>query len=294
MLYPMKFDDIYKGMPKYIWGGRNLAAIGKRLPNEGTVAESWEVSCNPAGLSVISNGEYKGVELVSVVEELGGGIVGNAKVFANLKRFPLLVKFIDANEDLSIQVHPGDEYAQSAENEEFGKNEMWYVVAANQGASLIYDIKPGTTREEFSRKVDENSVLDCLQTVYVSPGDVVNIPAGLVHAIGKGIVLAEIQQNSDLTYRVFDYDRTGPDGKLRPLHIKKALDVIDFGPSAGLRKEKYTGLSLEPEMGNLRTIVVANKYFAIEKFDISKKHEAICNGERFYILTAISGKAELK
>ena len=312
MLYPMKFEDTYKGMPRYIWGGRNLAAIGKRLPNEGTVAESWEVSCNPAGLSVISNGQHKGEQLISVVNEFWSDIVGGAKTVAShetvadhnavadhkaiagSEKFPLLIKFIDANDDLSVQVHPGDEYAQSAENEAFGKNEMWYIVAANPGAKLIYDIMPGTTKESFKLCIEENKVMELLQTVYVSPGDFINIPAGVVHAIGKGIVLAEIQQNSDLTYRLFDFDRIDPNGNPRPLHIEKALDVINFGAEAGARKTKFHGLALEPEPGNSRTIAIANKYFAVEKLRIRREHKGICDGNKFFILTGISGRATIK
>ena len=303
MLYPFKFEDIFKGMPRYIWGGRNLTAIGKSLPSEGTVAESWEVSCNPAGLSVISNGEYKGAKLITVIEELGDKIVGDIKVFSDYKKFPLLIKFIDANDDLSIQAHPGDDYARSVEHEAFGKNEMWYVVAANPGANLIYDVVPGTTRETFKRLLENNRVLECLQTVPVSPGDFINIPAGLLHAIGKGIVLAEIQQNSDLTYRVFDYNRTDPNGNLRPLHIDKALDVVNFGETPGVaasesvtpnaRKTKYAGLTLTPESGNSRTIGIANKYFAVEKFDISSTHKEFCDGRKFFIMIALSGSAEI-
>ena len=279
MLYPLKFKPLYKD---YVWGGRNLASLGKKLPETGIAAESWEVSCHKNGPSIIANGEYEGTSLPELVKKLGRRLVGNSLPQKDVDKFPLLIKFIDAENNLSVQVHPDDAYAFKNENGEYGKNEMWYIINAKPGAKLVYDVVPGTTREKFAAAVAENRVEDCLKTIEVSAGDVVNIPAGLVHAIGRGIMLAEIQQSSDTTYRIYDYGRKG-----RPLHIAKALDVIDFN-SAG-RKEKYTGLEIKLGKDCSKRIVVANHYFCTEIYTISGKVAENADGGKFAIYTFVSG-----
>jgi mannose-6-phosphate isomerase len=281
MLYPLKFKPLYKD---YVWGGRNLASLGKKLPPAGIVAESWEIACHKNGTSIIANGEYEGMTLPELIGRYGRKIVGNALPDKDVEKFPLLVKFIDAENNLSVQVHPDDEFAQAYENGEYGKNEMWYIISAKPGAKLIYDVVPGTTREKFAEAIEKNIVESCLKTIEVFPGDVINIPAGIVHAIGKGIILAEIQQNSDITYRIYDYGRTG-----RPLHIEKALQVIDF-KSEG-RKEKYCGIELDLGGGCIKRIVIANQYFCTEIYDINGEILEIADGSKFhiYILTSGSG-----
>lgn len=283
MLYPLKFKPLYKD---YVWGGRNLEALGKRLPEAGIVAESWEVSCHKNGSSVISNGEYEGTPLPDLIKHLGRELIGNSLPERDMEKFPLLVKLIDAENNLSVQVHPDDEYAYKNENGEYGKNEMWYIISAKPGSRLVYDVIPGTTCESFSEAIHENNVESCLKTVEVFPGDVINIPAGLVHAIGKGIILAEVQQNSDTTYRVYDYGRVG-----RPLHIEKALDVIDFN-SAG-RKEKFYGLVLELGNGCTKRIAVANNYFCAEIYSIAGSVSDTADGSKFSIYTITSGKGTI-
>lgn len=287
MFYPLKFLPVYKN---YIWGGRSFEKLGKALP-EGIVAESWEVSCHPDGVSIVANGEFGGLSLTCLVEKFGSAIVGNALPEKDLKKFPLLVKFIDASNDLSVQVHPDDQYASEHENGEYGKNEMWYIIAAEPGARLIYDVMPGTTRESFKKAVEENNIERCLKSIEVFPGDVINIPAGLIHAIGKGILLAEIQQNSNTTYRVFDYNRTDKFGNKRPLHIEKALDVIDFDSSG--RREKYRGLKLFTASGFSKTILAANPYFAVEHYSIIDIAEENADGSRFHIYTFIEGEGNI-
>lgn len=284
MLYPLKFKPLYKD---YVWGGRNLDTLGKTLPPEGIVAESWEVSCHEKGQSIISNGEYEGLSLPELIKLHGRTIVGHALPQRDVDKFPLLVKFIDAEDNLSVQVHPDDEYAFAKENGEYGKNEMWYIVSAKPGAKLIYDVVPGTTREKFAEALARNKVESCLKSLEVFPGDVINIPAGIVHAIGKGIILAEVQQSSDTTYRVYDYGREG-----RQLHIEKALDVIDFN-SYG-RKEKYAGLKLELSNGCTKRIVVANKYFCIEIYSIRGPINEIADGSKFFIYTFTSGRGVIQ
>lgn len=283
ILYPLKFKPLYKD---YIWGGRNLEALGKLLPATGIVAESWEVSCHKNGSSIIANGEFEGVSLLELLERLGRKLIGNSLPQKDVDKFPLLIKFIDAENNLSVQVHPNDTYANKNENGEYGKNEMWYIISAKPGAKLVYDVIPGTTREIFAAAVSENRVESCLKTVEVFSGDVINIPAGLVHAIGKGIMLAEIQQNSDTTYRVYDYGRVG-----RPLHIEKALEVIDFNSEG--RREKYAGLELSLGKGCSKKIVIANHYFCTEVYNIAGKVNENADGSKFFIYMFTSGKGSI-
>lgn len=283
MLYPLKFKPLYKD---YVWGGRNLEKLGKALPDAGIVAESWEVSCHKNGSSIIANGEFEGLSLPDLVERFGRILVGSSLPQKDIDKFPLLIKLIDAENNLSVQVHPDDAYAKSRENGEYGKNEMWYIISAKPGAKIVYDITPGTTRQIFAEAVSQNRVESCLKSVNVFPGDAINIPAGLVHAIGKGILLAEVQQNSDTTYRVYDYGRVG-----RQLHIEKALEVIDFG-SAG-RREKYAGLELSLGNGCMKKIIIANQYFCTEVYHVSGKIDENADGSKFFIYTFISGKGSI-
>lgn len=284
MLYPLKFKPLYKD---YVWGGRNLAALGKALPPEGIVAESWEVSCHKNGQSIISNGEFEGMSLPELIKLHSRMIVGDALPQKDVDRFPLLIKFIDAQDNLSVQVHPDDNYAYTMENGEYGKNEMWYIISARPGAKLIYDVIAGTTREKFAQALSRNDVESCLKSIEVFEGDVINIPAGIVHAIGRGIILAEVQQSSDTTYRVYDYGREG-----RQLHIEKALDVIDFNSSG--RKEKYAGLKLELGNGSTKRIVVANQYFCIEIYSIRGHVNEIADGSKFFIYTLTCGSGVIQ
>jgi mannose-6-phosphate isomerase len=287
MLYPLKFQPVYKS---YLWGGRKLEQFGKTLP-EGIVAESWEISCHPSGVSIISNGEYAGTPLTGFIGDFGSKVVGTALPDKDLAKFPLLVKLIDANDRLSVQVHPDDAYASSHENGELGKNEMWYILEAKPGAELIYDIRPGTTKADFAQAVSQGVIESRLKKLPVSPGDVINIPAGLVHAIGAGIILAEIQQNSDTTYRVYDYDRIDANGDKRPLHIEKALEVIDF--NSRNRREKAQGLIIEPKKDAQKKYLVANPYFAVELDTVRETLDEIADGSKFYIYFLTEGSGEI-
>ena len=205
----------------YIWGGTKLREqFGKESDLE-RLAESWELSCHKDGHSVIAEGEYKGRTLAEYLEENPDAMGKNCERFEN---FPVLIKLIDARDNLSVQVHPDNEYALRVEGE-YGKTEMWYIVDCDEGASLIFGFKEEISKEEFRRAIEENTLLDKVNTVPVKKGDVFFIEAGTLHAIGKGILIAEIQQNSNTTYRVYDYGRVGADGKPRELHVEKALDV---------------------------------------------------------------------
>lgn len=288
MLYPLKFNPVFKD---YIWGGRNLEKFGKRLP-AGKVAESWEISCHPNGESVVCNGEFAGVSLPDLVKKYGRELIGTALPDKDAVKFPLLVKLIDANDKLSVQVHPDDDYALSHENGELGKNEMWHILSAKPGAKLIYGVRPGTTQESFAQAVKENRIEDCLNSVEVAPGDTFNIPAGLVHAIGEGIVLAEIQQNSDTTYRVFDYNRVDKDGRPRPLHIEKAQEVINFEGTG--RPEKAAGLAVKIDAHSLKKYLIANPYFAVELLEIKGSVLENADGGKFHIYLVTEGEGIIK
>lgn len=285
--YPLKFLPVYKD---YIWGGRNLEKLGKKLPG-GKVAESWEISCHPNGISMVSNGEYAGLPLPGLIAEYGRAIAGEALPENDLDKFPLLVKLIDANDKLSVQVHPDDAYAFANENGELGKNEMWYILEAEPGARLIYDVQPGITREVFTQAVQQGAFEGCLKQIPVFPGDVINIPAGLVHAIGAGIILAEVQQNSDTTYRVYDYERVDANGKKRPLHIEKALDVIDFNATG--RNEKVEGLPVKLGVESQKRCMIANPYFAVELYAVGGAVNETADGSKFYIYIITEGEGEI-
>ena len=294
MLYPFTFLPVYKN---YLWGGRSLSAFGKHLPDRGIVAESWEISSHPDGESIVANGEFKGQTLTSLVKRFGAQLVGNALPPEKIIKFPLLVKFIDAKDKLSVQVHPNDEFAFNNENGGLGKNEMWYIMEASPNSKIVYDVTPGTTRESFELAVAEGRINDCLNYFPVKAGDFVDIPAGLLHAIGDGIVLAEIQQNSNTTYRVYDYDRTDAQGNTRDLHIKKALDVIDFDTSSHVGvvsgQENQEIKKFEQSESFTKTNLVSNDYFGVEKLEIRGSISEDADGSRFFIYVILEGSGKI-
>lgn len=212
---------------EYIWGGSRLKKeYHKKYAGE-VLAETWELSCHTAGPSVIANGADKGTTLADYIEQKGRSILG--KNCRRFQEFPILIKFIDAKDNLSIQVHPNNEYALRNEGQ-YGKNEMWYVMDCDEGAFLYYGFSREIEKEEFKQRIENNTLLEVLNKVPVQKGDVLFIEAGTIHAIGKGILIAEIQQNSNVTYRVYDYGRTDEHGKHRNLHIEKALAVTNRIP----------------------------------------------------------------
>ncbi|NDV47171.1 mannose-6-phosphate isomerase [Paludibacter sp. 221] len=224
MLYPLKFEPILKDK---IWGGTKLQKLFNKPAKSERIGESWELSGYKEDKSVVTNGFLAGNDIEELIEVYMGELVGD-EVFDKFGlSFPLLFKLIDANDDLSIQVHPNDEVG-AERHDACGKTEMWYVLDAEPGAELIIGFSKDTSREEYIEAVEKGKVENLLQKVSVKKGDVFFIPAGLVHSIGKGVVVAEIQQTSDLTYRIYDYKRTDEHGKERELHIEQALDVINF------------------------------------------------------------------
>jgi len=287
-LYPLKFQEIFK--PK-IWGGQNLKRIlGKRLPQDAAIGESWEVSDREGDVSVIANGALEGKSLREVLQSRKEEILGR-KDFPqwSLERFPLLIKFIDAQDDLSVQVHPSDEAARRFKESDPGKTEAWVIIDALPGARLIRGLKEGTSHDDFQILLAENRIEECLNWVEVAPGDCVFLPPGTVHALGRGLVLAEIQQNSDLTYRIWDWGRVGFDGKPRPLHIDKALEVIDFslvGP------HKTSEEPIEEGPGKRKRLVKCDK-FMLERWELEPGEGLYSMPESFLALMAIRGNGKI-
>jgi mannose-6-phosphate isomerase len=220
MFYPLTFKPIFK---QRVWGGRNIEKLyGKPLPPDVPIGESWEISDRPGDVSVIANGPLAGKTLHELVEQHCKALLG----YEAAARFPLLIKTLDAQEKLSLQVHPPAHVAKQLGGEP--KTEMWYIAHATPDADLYVGLKHGVTRAEFERKIQDGTVAECFHRIAVKPGDVMFLPSGRVHAIGAGNVIFEIQQNSDTTYRVFDWNRVGLDGKPRELHIKESLQSINF------------------------------------------------------------------
>ena len=235
---------------EYLWGGRKLMEEYHKEFDGASLAETWELSCHPDGPSFIASGPDAGMSLPDYIEKHGHRILGaNCQIF---QEFPIIAKFIDAKDNLSIQVHPNNMDALEKEHQ-YGKSEMWYILEADPGAYLYYGFAYPVSREEYRKRIEENTLEEVLNAVPVKKGDLFYIPAGTVHAICKGIVIAEIQQNSNVTYRVYDYGRKGADGKTRPLHIEKALEV--------------SKLTLPCTKYNFGGHLVRSAYFTVDKVE---------------------------
>ncbi len=223
-LYPLKFHPIYK---ERIWGGNKLNTfLGKTIP-EGSIGESWELSDVEGDASIVSNGDLQGSSLKELQKELKHDLIGHKNYELFGEKFPLLIKFIDAKDDLSIQLHPNDALAKERHNS-FGKTEMWYVLQADEGSELIVDFNQKMNKELYLKHLEEKNLPSIMNVEKVSQGDTYFIEVGRVHAIGAGVMVAEIQQTSDITYRVYDWDRVDPEGNSRELHTDLAIDAIDF------------------------------------------------------------------
>ncbi len=222
-MYPLKFEPIYK---ERIWGGKKMASLLQRKLPEGKIGESWELSGYGGDVSRVANGALAGKDVNELMLNYREKLLG--KTAARLREFPLLVKIIDANDKLSLQVHPGDSVLGN------GKTEAWYVAEAEAGARIIYGLKDGVDRAQLEQAMQEGRILDSIKTVAVKKGDLVFVPAGMIHALLEGVVVYEVQQSSDTTYRLYDYDRRAADGARRELHIGEALDSIDFAVGASL------------------------------------------------------------
>ena len=274
LMYPIKFESVFL---EKIWGGSNFKDYKEEMPGS-SIGESWEVSCHENGMSIVKNGELKGKTLKEIVKEFGVKLIGEK---ISQEKFPLLTKIVSAKEKLSVQVHPDDDYAAFAEGSS-GKTEAWYILEADEDAELIIGTKM-CTKEEFKSGIEKNNLEKYLNKVKVKKDELYFIKSGLVHAILGGTLILEIEQNSDITYRVFDY------GRNRKLHIDKALDVIDFN----LEPKKVMGLSVEYEDYS-KTYLCLNKYFSIERYSIKKSLEESSDEERFYIYFVLSGTGKLE
>ena len=263
----------------YIWGGTRLRELfGKEGGDR--LAESWELSCHPDGECYIMGGEFDGMKLSDFVNEHPEAVSSG---FKSGDSFPVLVKLIDAKNDLSVQVHPNDEYAHKYENDN-GKTEMWYVIDAAPDSELIYGFNEELSKEDFRKAIENNTLMEKLRRVPVKQGDVFFIEPGTLHAIGKGILIAEIQQSSNVTYRVYDYGRLGADGKPRPLHIEKALEVTNTKP---LDPERPVyGLELD---GVVTQLLADCQYFNVNRHRLIKELELYADKNSFAHVLMIGG-----
>jgi mannose-6-phosphate isomerase len=289
-LYPLTFTPALR---HYIWGGRNLEKLyGRPLP-PGRTAESWEISGHPTAPTTVDAGPLRGQPLPAVLAALGVDLVGTHAGWAlERDKFPLLIKLLDAEKRLSVQVHPTDDYALANENGELGKTEMWYVLHARPGAQLILGLQPGVTPGAFRQAITENRLETCLHHLPVKAGDAIFVPAGTVHALLEGIVVAEIQQNSDMTYRVYDWGRVGNDGKPRPLHVDKALEVINFQQ---IEPGPYQPVLVGAEDGVTRQEISRSEYFVVEKVTLAPGavYAGRTDGETLEIWGTVEADSEL-
>jgi mannose-6-phosphate isomerase len=269
MLYPLTFHPILK---ERVWGGRNLERLyQKPLPPEVPIGESWEISDRPDSISVIAHGPLAGKDLRWLMENHAKELLGEATAQAG--RFPLLIKIIDAREVLSVQVHPPAWAAAQFGGE--AKTELWYVTEAAPGAELLVGLKRGATRAEFERRIADGTVAECLHHIPVKADDAMFLPSGRLHAIGGGLVLFEVQQNSDTTYRVFDWNRTGLDGRPRELHVAPSLASIDFNDhEPGLIQSRFS-----------RNPVIATRYL-LEHPLFTVNGCRVKRGQRFHLRSA--------
>lgn len=281
-LAPARLAPIF--VPR-IWGARSLAPLFDRPAGADPIGEVWLTGeqCR------FANGGFAGRALAETWSALPAEWTGTR--LRGQPRIPLLVKFIFPEDKLSVQVHPNDEYARAHEAaSEVGKTEMWYAVTAREGAHLRLGLEPGVTRESFRQAIESGTAERSLRSVSVRAGDAFFVPAGTAHTIGPGAILCEVQQHSDITYRVFDYNRLQPDGKARPLHIRQALDVLRFGESCGGK-----AAPLQIQRGPLlKTCLVACRYFATERWDFSERVTSATSPERFELLIPISGNGRIE
>lgn len=271
----------------YLWGGTKLKTDFGFESDMEKVAEGWMLSCHKDGENIVENGKYKGMTLSEVIADCGKDVLGeNGRKF---DFFPILIKLIDAKNDLSVQVHPDNEYALKNEGE-YGKTECWYILDCDENAELIYGFKEKISSEEFKERIENNTFLDVVNKVKVSKGDLFFIEAGTLHAIGRGILLAEIQQNSNSTYRVYDYNRRDKNGNLRELHTDKAIDVTCCeSPAYGIKpigeKQSFDGFSTQ--------LLTECKLFSVTNVDVTDKAELTADGKSFVSLLVTDGSGKI-
>ncbi|CAM1344910.1 type I phosphomannose isomerase catalytic subunit [Tenacibaculum amylolyticum] len=280
----VKFEPILK---EKIWGGEKLVKLLEKKSTKTNIGESWEISDVEGDTSVVVNGELKGKNLKELIASFEGDLVGE-KVYKEFgDKFPLLIKFIDAKEALSIQLHPHDDLAKERHNS-FGKTEMWYVMQADEKANLIVGFQKDSNQEEYVQHLENTSLLDILNVDEVAKGDVYFIPTGRIHAIGAGVLLAEIQQTSDITYRIYDWNRQDSEGNFRELHTELALDAIDYQA-----QEQYT--TSYTKSNNAASTIVSCPYFTTNVLPIDSSITVNhANKDSFVIYMCVSGAVTFK
>jgi len=285
-LYPLKFKPLYKEKP---WGGQKLKEVlGRDIPPHRRIGESWEISDRGQDSTPVLNGEYSGKTLHFLIQQLQNRLLGDSVWKKNARRFPLLYKILDAEALLSLQVHPPDEHAGGGGDEE-GKTEMWYVLQADPGAGVICGLSEGIDRKKFEDLLGSHRIESALRQFPVREGDSIFIPPGRVHTVIPSCLLVEIQKNSDTTYRISDWGRTGLNGKPRQLHLKKALEVIDFSDRESGRIEPLS----EKRGKNEIQLLVAAPEFTVMLLKLEEDYEDECSGEHFTVLTGLSGSGRI-
>ena len=283
-LSPLLFEP---NLHTVVWGGHQLRPYKGLEPTAEPIGESWEVSAVPSSTSIISNGEWKGRDLNAVIAEHPEEILGRAVNERFGGKLPLLVKFIDAERDLSIQVHPNDEMARR-EHGKMGKSEMWYIIKAEEGSHLYAGFRQEITPYEYQHRVADGTITDVLADHQVKAGDVFYLPAGRVHAICGGILLAEVQQSSDVTYRIYDYNRPGMDGKPRELHTELAAKALDYHVEKNYRTE-YN------DTDNRAVQIIDTPYFDVRVMELSQTfHRNLIKYDSFVISMCLQGDCQLR
>ncbi len=284
MLYPFTFKPILK---KVIWGGSDICPFKGITPIENGVGESWELSHVEGNYSIVDNGELEGQSLDELIRTYGKELLGGKVMERFGTTFPLLIKFIDARDNLSIQVHPNDELAKKRHNS-FGKTEMWYVIKAAEGAALYSGFSKQIDADEYVKRVEDNTIMDVLRRYDVRPGDVFFLPAGRVHAIGAGCFIAEIQQTSNITYRIYDYNRKDANGKGRELHTELAKDAIDYTLYPDYRTSYEAQANAAVELADC-------KYFTTNLLDLDKPMTRDFSGlDSFVVYICMEGNASIR
>lgn len=282
------FVKLKPALKDFIWGGTKIKdALGKNTGKYKTVAESWELSAHSAGQSKIATGAFKGYSLGDYIEETGRQNLGWKA--QDYERFPILIKFIDAAESLSIQVHPDDEYAFPHEGD-YGKNEMWYIMSAEKNAYIYMGFNKNVTKEEIEKRIKEDSLIQIMNKIPVKKGETYFLKAGTVHAIGAGCFICEIQQSSNVTYRLYDYNRKGKNGKPRELHIEKALEVANMQKSTESYRSQYGVLEFS---GYKKQLLGQCKYFSATKYVIKSELTIVSNGASFRSVVVIEGSGKI-
>ena len=283
-MYILKLNPVFKD---YLWGGTKLRDEYGFKSDLTKLAEGWMLSCHKDGENTIENGEFAGKTLTEVVKSNPDFLGENGKKF---EYFPILIKIIDAKDDLSVQVHPDNEYAMRVENE-YGKTECWYILDCEEGAELIYGFNREISSEEFKTRIADNTFLETVNKVKVKKGDLFFIEAGTLHAIGKGILLAEIQQNSNTTYRVYDYGRLGADGKPRDLHVAKAIDVTNCTPPT--RSTNPEGKLVEYEDYSTQLLTKCD-LFNVKKVSVKNIFDGIADEKSFVSVLVTDGNGKIE